>query len=95
LKISNENVRLLEPFGFLECCIFRVPNITIRDVTERPETLECGSNMLTGVSADLMLKAMEVVLNKKCEWEPPAEYLAKNVSSKVVKIILGYIRNTG
>ena len=112
LKIGNENVRLLEPFGFFdfislekqarcvitdsgtvqeECCIFRVPNITIRDVTERPETLECGSNMLTGVSPDLMLKALEVVLNKKCEWEPPPEYLAKNVSSKVVKIILGYI----
>src|SRR5260221_3095968 len=23
-----------------ECCIFKVPNVTIRDVTERPETLE-------------------------------------------------------
>lgn len=112
LKVSNENIRLLEPFGFFdfvalekkarcvisdsgtvqeECCIFRVPNITIRDVTERPETLESGSNMLTGVSPDLILKSLEVVLNEKCDWEPPAEYLVKNVSSKVVKIILGYI----
>lgn len=112
LKISNENIHLLEPFGFFdftaleknalcvitdsgtvqeECCIFRVPNITIRDVTERPETLESGSNMLTSVSPDLILKSVEVVLNEKCEWEPPAEYLVKNVSSKVVKIILGYI----
>ena len=74
-----------------ECCIFKVPNITIRDVTERPETLESGSNMLTGVSPDLVLKSLEVVLNEKCEWEPPAEYLAQNVSSKVVKITLGYI----
>lgn len=112
LKVSNENIHLLEPFGFFdfvslernalcvitdsgtvqeECCIFKVPNITIRDVTERPETLESGSNMLTSVSPDLILKSLEVVLNEKCEWEPPAEYLAKNVSSKVVKIILGYI----
>ncbi|MFC2056154.1 non-hydrolyzing UDP-N-acetylglucosamine 2-epimerase [Chloroflexota bacterium] len=74
-----------------ECCIFGVLNITIRDVTERPETLECGSNMLASVSSDLILKALEVVLDEKCEWEPPAEYLAKDVSSKVVKIILGYI----
>ncbi|MBT9139342.1 MAG: UDP-2,3-diacetamido-2,3-dideoxy-D-glucuronate 2-epimerase [Syntrophomonadaceae bacterium] len=116
LKISNENIRLLKPFGFFdfvslekqascvitdsgtvqeECCIFRVPNITIRDVTERPETLESGSNMLTSVSPDLILKALEVVLNEKCAWEPPPEYLAQNVSSKVVKIILGYIRNAG
>src|SRR5205814_451087 len=27
-----------------ECCIFGVPNVTVRDVTERPETLEAGSN---------------------------------------------------
>jgi UDP-N-acetylglucosamine 2-epimerase (non-hydrolysing) len=73
-----------------ECCIFKVPNITIRDVTERPETLECGSNMLTGVAPEMIMKALDVVLNEKNAWEPPAEYLAENVASKVVKIILGY-----
>ncbi len=73
-----------------ECCIFKVPNITIRDVTERPETLECGSNMLTGVSPEYIMKALEVVLNEKSTWEPPTEYLAENVSSTVVKILLGY-----
>jgi UDP-N-acetylglucosamine 2-epimerase (non-hydrolysing) len=74
-----------------EACILKVPNITIRDVTERPETLECGSNILTGVSPDVIMKSLEVVLEKKPEWEPPAEYLAKNVSSRVVKIVLGHI----
>lgn len=74
-----------------ECCIFRVPNITIRDVTERPETLESGSNMLTGVSPDLILSALDIVLNEESQWQPPVEYLTKNVSSKVVKIMLGYL----
>ena len=32
-----------------ECAIFRVPSVTLRDVTERPETIEAGSNMLAGV----------------------------------------------
>jgi UDP-N-acetylglucosamine 2-epimerase (non-hydrolysing) len=73
-----------------ECCIFKVPNITVRDVTERPETLEVGSNMLAGVSPDLILKAIEVVLHEKSDWEPPAEYLAVNVASRLVKILLGY-----
>lgn len=76
-----------------ECCIFKVPNITIRDVTERPETIESGSNMLASVSPDFMLKSVEVVLNENREWQPPAEYAEKGVSSKVVKIILGYLRN--
>ncbi len=74
-----------------ECCILHIPNITIRDVTERPETLECGSNILTGVSPDIIMKALKIVLTKKPEWEPPAEYLVKNVSSGVVKIVLGYL----
>ncbi|MFC1900300.1 non-hydrolyzing UDP-N-acetylglucosamine 2-epimerase [Chloroflexota bacterium] len=73
-----------------ECCILKVPNITIRDVTERPETIECGSNMLTGVSQELILKSLEIVLDDKRQWEPPKEYLAENVSSKVARIIIGY-----
>ncbi len=76
-----------------ECCIFKVRNITIRDVTERPETIESGSNMLASISPDLMLKAVDIVLNEKHQWEPPAEYLERDVSSKVIKIILGYSRN--
>ena len=34
-----------------ECCIFGVPTVTMRDTTERPETVECGSNVLSGVGA--------------------------------------------
>jgi len=73
-----------------ECNIFGVPNLTIRDVTERPETIETGSNMLASVSPDTMMKAAEVVLGEPHEWESPAGYLDKNVSTKVVKIILGH-----
>ena len=112
LKVSNKNVRFLDPFGFFdfialekkalcvitdsgtvqeECCIFKVPNITARDVTERPETLECGSNILAGVSLKAILEALEIALDEKRDWEPPAEYLAGNVSSRVVKNILGYM----
>lgn len=74
-----------------ECCILGIPNITIRDVTERPETIEGGSNMLTGVSPDLIAQAIRIVLTEKKDWRPPPEYLDKNVSSKVIKIVLGYM----
>lgn len=74
-----------------ECCIFRVPNVTIRDVTERPETIECGSNMLTGVSPELILSSIEAVLKESREWDPPVEYVVENVSSKIIKIVLGYL----
>jgi UDP-N-acetylglucosamine 2-epimerase (non-hydrolysing) len=75
-----------------ETCILGVPSVTIRDVTERPETLESGSNMLTGAVPDIILNSVKVVLNDKSKWQPPAEYLDKNVSSKVIRLVLGYNR---
>ncbi len=73
-----------------ECCIFRVANVTIRDVTERPETIECGSNMLSGADSEMILQCVRVVLDQKCNWRVPAEYLEEHVSNTVVKIVLGY-----
>jgi UDP-N-acetylglucosamine 2-epimerase (non-hydrolysing) len=75
-----------------ECCIFRVPNVTIRDVTERPETIESGSNILTGTDPDMILHAVDLVLSLPREWTPPAEYAEQQVSTQVAKIVLGYRR---
>jgi UDP-N-acetylglucosamine 2-epimerase (non-hydrolysing) len=72
-----------------ECCIFRVPNVTLRDVTERPETVECGSNILSGCEPDAVLRCVETALSRPPAWTPPAEYLATDVSTTVVKIVLG------
>ena len=73
-----------------ETCILGVPSVTIRDVTERPETIESGSNMLTGAVPDLILDSVNLVLKDKSDWKPPAEYLDTNVSSKVARIVLGF-----
>ena len=72
-----------------ECCIFKIPNVTIRDVTERPETIEAGSNMLTGCEPHSILNAVKTVTNQPYDWTPPYEYTVRNVSGTVVKIILG------
>ena len=74
-----------------ECAIFKIPNITLRDVTERPETLECGSNILSGSEPETILRCIDVVKSRPAEWAPPAEYLASNVSDTVVKIVSGYL----
>lgn len=71
-----------------ECCILKVRNVTLRDVTERPETIECGSNVLSGVSIDRIMECVRSVLGKGCEWTPPEEYLRDDVSDVVVGICL-------
>jgi UDP-N-acetylglucosamine 2-epimerase (non-hydrolysing) len=73
-----------------EGCIFRVANVTIRDVTERPETLESGSNMLSGAEPDMILRCVETVLSGSRAWTVPAEYTVPHVSDTVAKIMLGY-----
>ena len=73
-----------------ECCIFRVANVTIRDVTERPETIECGSNILSGVDPEMIVKCVHTVLDQEPQWTVPLEYLESQVSTTVVKVILSY-----
>jgi len=73
-----------------ECCILKVPTVTIRDTTERPETVECGSNMLSGADPDAVMRCVRTVLADPAEWSPPDEYLVPNVSRTVAKVVLGY-----
>lgn len=73
-----------------EACIMGVPNVTIRDVTERPETLECGSNVLSGAESETILNMVSVVTKESRRWQPPAEYLVPHVADTVAKIVLGY-----
>ncbi len=60
-----------------ECCIFGVPAVTMRDTTERPETLECGSNVLSGVEPDAIARTTQLALNsarlghlRRSTWPP-------------------------
>jgi UDP-N-acetylglucosamine 2-epimerase (non-hydrolysing) len=39
------------------CSLLKVPTVTCRDSIERPETVECGSNLLCGVDAAGCLRA--------------------------------------
>ncbi|HEV7772195.1 MAG TPA: UDP-N-acetylglucosamine 2-epimerase (non-hydrolyzing) [Conexibacter sp.] len=72
-----------------EACIFGVPAVTLRDTTERPETLECGSNVLSGVEPEAIARATAAALAGSGDWTPPAEYLATDVSATVARIALG------
>ena len=65
-----------------ECCILGTPTITVREVTERPETLECGRNIRKLTTAYDILKS-------RCDytWNIPDGYKSENVSDTVVNIL--------
>lgn len=70
-----------------ECAIFGVPNVTIRDVTERPETIECGSGVLSGANSELIRDLVHLVTTGDYKWFPPTEYVKSGVSETVIKIL--------
>lgn len=53
-----------------ETCILEVPCITLRDNTERPETLEVGSNVLAGVDPLTIFSHAKNAIKKKT-WNNP------------------------
>jgi UDP-N-acetylglucosamine 2-epimerase (non-hydrolysing) len=71
-----------------ECCIMGVPAVTVRDTTERPETVECGSNILSGTDPDAIRRCVEVMLDGERSWTPPPEYLVDDVSGTVADVLL-------
>ena len=65
IRLERDALCVLSDSGTVqeECCIFHVPNVTIRDVTERPETLECGSNILSGADHDSILRCVRIAMS--------------------------------
>lgn len=93
VKLEKNSLAVLTDSGTVqeECAIFGIPNITLRDVTERPETIECGSNVLSGAETSSIVGAVELAIAQPASWTPPKEYMAENVSQTVSKIMLGYL----
>jgi UDP-N-acetylglucosamine 2-epimerase (non-hydrolysing) len=72
-----------------ECCILGVPAVTVRDTTERPETVECGSNLIAGVEREGIRRGVLTALSSEPRWMPPREYMVDAVSPTVARIVLG------
>ena len=92
VKLEKNSLAVLTDSGTVqeECAIFGIPNVTLRDVTERPETIEAGSNILSGAETEAILRAVELAISLPSNWKAPAEYLVENVAQTVSKIVLGY-----
>ncbi len=67
-----------------ECCILNVPCVTIRMSTERPETIELGSNIVTGTDPKKIVDSVERMIHASRDWEHP---YGENVSAKMVGIM--------
>ncbi len=69
---SNARLVLTDSGGVQEeTCILGVPCVTLRENTERPETVEVGSNILAGTEPGMILKCARDMLGKVNGWKNP------------------------
>lgn len=54
-----------------ESCILQTPCVTLRDNTERPETVDAGANILAGTDPKRIQEAVRTMMNRRNGWENP------------------------
>lgn len=70
-----------------ESALLNFPAVTIRNAIERPEALDAGSIVMSGVSPDnFMLAVSGAMLPNSI----PQDYLVDNTSERVVKLVMSY-----
>ena len=62
-----------------------VPCVTLRYNTERPETLEVGSNVLAGVEPKSIVEKAELMLERRPDWPNP--FGDGKAGKRIVKIL--------
>ena len=75
-----------------ESSILNFPAITVRNAIERPEAMDTGSIVVTGVDPDVIVEAIKLQTSKDItsrEVFVPDDYKIDNTSHRVVKLILG------
>lgn len=91
--VVSDSGTLPEESSFFTSIGRSFPAVCIRTSTERPEALEKGCFILSGIDREGLLQSVElaVELNRKGEYGVPVpDYTDTNVSLKVVKIIQSY-----
>ena len=75
-----------------ESAILSFPAITMRNAMERPESLDSGNIMITGLDSDTILQSIETVTSQHASGMIPViplEYQISNVSQRVTNLIIG------
>jgi UDP-N-acetyl-L-fucosamine synthase len=93
-KLQQSSRAVLSDSGSVseESVILGFPAITIRDSMERPEALEAGSVLMSGITAEGIIHALNVLEKLGPSKSPPQEYLISDTANRVTKFISSTIK---
>lgn len=92
--VVSDSGTLPEESSFFTSVGHPFPAVCIRTSTERPEAMEKGCFVLSGIDTKGLLQSVDtaVEMNKNGDLgQPVPDYVEENVSTKVVKIIQSYV----
>lgn len=75
--------------------IMGIPALVIRESTERPEAIDTGNVILTGMNSTSILLSIEVArtqYEQSVNFSTPFDYCDLNVSDKVIRLIIGFCK---
>jgi UDP-N-acetylglucosamine 2-epimerase (non-hydrolysing) len=76
-----------------ESCILNVPCVTLRENTERPETITVGANILAGTDATRIAAAADTMMKAPRTWKNP--YGSGDAAEQIVKICTDAVAERG
>lgn len=96
VKLETNSFCVLSDSGTIteEASILKFPAVTLRQAHERPEGMDEGTLIMTEINSDSIINAINIVTNQAkegFELKTVSDYESKNVSQKVVRIIVSYI----
>lgn len=69
-----------------EACILKTPCVTLRENTERPETVDVGANIVAGLKVENVIESIKKMLKAKKDWSNP--FGDGSSGKKIMEIIL-------
>jgi len=97
VKLQENAFCVLSDSGTLteESSLLAFPAVMLRQAHERPEGMDEGTLIMSGLAPDRVISAIDITLDQHTRLErplrAPADYGAGNVSLKVTRVILSYI----
>lgn len=83
---SNARLILTDSGGVQEeSCILKIPCVTLRENTERPETVDIGANIIAGHKESDIIRCVSLMLQKEPDWENP--FGDGDSSSRIIEFI--------
>jgi len=89
VKLQKEATCVISDSGTIaeESSLLNFPAITIRNAIERPEAIDKGSILMTGVDMRSIIDCLGIVQAPNAV---PDDYVVDNCSERVLRVILGY-----